>query len=178
MKQNVPDEGGWALWLTGMPASGKTSLARALRRKLSELGVHAVILDSDELRPVLTPEPSYTQEERQRFYAGLVELAGVLTRYVNVVIAATGNRRRYREAARTQLAPFAEVWVRCPAEVCRERDPKGLYAQADRGEIQNLPGVDAPYEPPDDPTVIVDTDQLTPEQGAEEVLAGVPFLSV
>lgn len=168
---------GWALWLTGLPASGKTTLARTLRRKLGALGVEVVILDSDEVRRVLTPNPTYTDEERDRFYKGLVDLAQLLTHYgVNIIIAATGSWRAYRRAARKQLSPFAEIWVRCSIKVCRARDPKGLYAKADVGKIDNLPGVGTPYEAPVEPAVTVDTDRQTPEESAEQVLAGVPFL--
>lgn len=168
---------GWTLWLTGLPASGKTTLARRLWRRLHALGVNAVILDSDEVRQVLTPNPTYTDGERDRFYTGLVELAEMITRCgVNVIISATGSWRIYRERARRHLSPFAEVWVRCPIDICRARDPKGLYAQADAGEIQQLPGVGVPYEPPEAPAVVVDTDRQTPEEAAEKVLTTVPFL--
>ena len=168
---------GWALWLTGLPASGKTTLARTLRRKLAEQGVECVILDSDEVRRVLTPNPTYTSEERDRFYRGLVDLAWLLTRYgVNVIIAATATWRAYRQAARQILHPFAEVYVRCPLEVCKQRDPKGLYARAEAGEITNLPGVGVPYEEPEHPAVVVDTDRLSPEEAAERVLAALPML--
>ncbi len=169
---------GWALWLTGLPASGKTTLARTLRRMLAAYEVECVILDSDEVRQVLTPNPTYSSEERDRFYRGLVDLAHLLTDYgVNVIIAATGSWRAYREAARKQLHPFAEVYVRCPIEVCRQRDPKGLYARADAGEITNLPGVGVPYEEPENPAVIVDTDVLTPEEAARRVIAAVPMIT-
>lgn len=169
---------GWALWLTGLPASGKTTLARTLRRKLGAMGVDVIILDSDEVRRILTPDPTYTDEERDRFYRGLVDLAEVLTHYgVNIIIAATGSWRAYRRAARKSLSPFAEVWVRCPIEVCRARDPKGLYVRADAGEIGNLPGVGTPYEPPEAPAVVVDSDRRTPEESTDKVLAGVPFLT-
>ncbi len=172
------DKRGWTLWLTGLPASGKTTLARALRRRLAALGIDVVVLDSDEIRPILTPNPTYTDEERDRFYAGLVDLADVLTRHgVNVIIAATGSWRIYRRAARERLSPFAVVWVRCPIAVCRARDPKGLYARSDAGAIDKLPGVGTPYEPPQEPAVIVDTDRLTLEESADRVLAGVPFLT-
>ncbi len=169
---------GWTVWLTGLPASGKTTLAHTLRRKLAARGVECVILDSDEVRRVLTPNPTYTSEERDRFYRGLVDLAHLLTDYgVNVIIAATGTWRAYREAARKQLHPFAEVYVRCPIEVCRRRDPKGLYARADAGEITNLPGVGVPYEAPVNPAVIVDTDVLSPEEAAERVMAALPMIT-
>ncbi len=168
---------GWVLWITGLPASGKTSLARALRRRLNELGVSVAVLDSDELRPILTPHPTFTQEERDRFYASLVELAGLLARYgVNVIVAATGNRVAYRRMARRALPFFAEVWTRCPLEVCRQRDQKGLYKGAEDGTITTLPGVGAPYETPEAAEVVVDTDRLSPEEAADIVLHTVPFL--
>src|SRR5690349_3520820 len=101
---------GWVVWLTGLPASGKTTLAYALRG-------------------MLLPNSNYTPAERDWFYNRLSELAIWLARGgEHVIIAATGSRRCYREAARARLGPrFAEVWVCCPAEVCRSRDLKGLY---------------------------------------------------
>jgi adenylylsulfate kinase len=168
---------GWALWLTGLPAAGKTALARALWRRLVDLGVAVVVLDSDEVRPILTPTPTYSAGERDRFYHGLVDLAALLARYgVNVLIAATGNRRAYRQAARDQLARFAEVWVRCPLAVCQARDPKGLYARAAGGAIRGLPGIDAPYEPPGHPEVVVDTDRHSVDEAVDQILASIPFL--
>jgi adenylylsulfate kinase len=173
----MADTDGWALWLTGLPAAGKTALACAIRQKLGERGVNVVILDSDELRSILTPTPAYTSEERAGFYQTLVELSALLVRYrANVIIAATGNLRAYRQPAREQIALFAEVWVRCPVAMCRARDPKGLYAQADAGTIHDLPGVDAPYEPPEAPEVVVDTDLLAITDAADRILAGIPFL--
>lgn len=168
---------GWSLWLTGLPAAGKTALARAILRRLVDPRVAVVILDSDEVRSILTPTPTYSADERDRFYRGLVDLAALLARYgVNVLIAATGNRRAYRQAAREQLALFAEVWVRCPLAVCQARDPKGLYARAATGAIRGLPGVDVPYEPPEHPEVIVDTDEQTLDKAVDQILAGIPFL--
>jgi len=169
---------GWVMWLTGLPASGKTTLAWALRCKLNALGSSAIVLDSDALRRMLLPNGSYAPAERGWFYNRLVELAVWLAREgEHVIIAATGSQRSYRAAARARLGPrFAEVWVRCPLEICRARDPKGLYGRAAAGLIHNLPGVDAPYEAPDRPEVVVDTDRLTPEEAAEIVLASLPFV--
>ena len=169
---------GWAIWLTGLPASGKTALAQALRRKLSEHGVAAIVLDSDELRRVTTPNASYTPAERDWFYDRLVGFADWLTDAgENVIIAATGSRRCYRAAASARLAPhFAEIWLRCPTDICRSRDWKGLYQRADAGLLNNLPGVDAPYEPPVEPDVVVDTGRQTPDQAADLVLAALPLL--
>ena len=169
---------GWAIWLTGLPASGKTTLARALRGKLNDQGISVVLLDSDDLRRILTPRATYTPTERDSFYDRLVAFAVWLARSgENVMIVATGSQRGYRASARAQLAPrFAEVWVRCPIEVCQSRDPKGLYAGAAAGLVHNLPGVDTPYEAPEVPEVVVDTDQQTPEEAAEIVLAQLPFV--
>jgi adenylylsulfate kinase len=169
---------GWTIWLTGLPASGKTTLAHALRGKLRQYGVAAVVLDSDDLRRLVTPDPTYTSAERDWFYNRLIEMAAWLADAGdNVIISATGNRRAYRDAARARLAPgFAEVWARCPIRVCRARDMKGLYSRADAGQIVNLPGVNAVYEWPEAPEVVVDSDRLSAEEAADAVLAGLPFL--
>jgi adenylylsulfate kinase len=123
---------GWVVWLTGLLASGKTTLACALRSKLGACGISTILLDSGTLRGVLLPNSSYAPTERDWLYNRLVELAAWLARAgEHVIIAATGNRRHYREAARAQLGPcFAEVWLRCPLDICRARDVKGLYSRA------------------------------------------------
>jgi adenylylsulfate kinase len=158
---------GFALWLTGLPSSGKTSLAQALSRLLHERGITVQILDSDELRHRLTPKPTYSLEERDWFYDIIAFLAELLAANgVNVLIAATAPRRAYRQAARERIDRFAEVYVECPPEVCRARDPKGLWARADRGEIATLPGEGTPYEAPDAPEVRVDTARFSAEEAA------------
>jgi adenylyl-sulfate kinase len=167
----------WTVWLTGLPASGKSTLARALRARLRERGENAVILDSDEVRAVLTPRPTYTPAERDRFYTALVGLAALLNRYgTNVIIAATAPRQGYRDLARTLLAPFAEIWVRCPLETCRARDPKGLYARAAIGEVDSLPGAGAPYEEPEAAEVIIDSDRNSIQDSISFLLERLPWL--
>lgn len=168
---------GWTIWLTGPPAAGKTTLARALQARLGARGVPAVVLDSDAVRPVLAPGAGYGPGERDAVYARLVALAGLLAdEGANVIVAATAHRRAYRDAARASLATFAEVWVRCPVEVCRARDPKGLYAQAAAGAVVGLPGAQVAYEPPASAEVVVDTDQEPVEQAVERIIAALPFL--
>lgn len=163
-------QSGCAIWLTGLPASGKTALARALGRLLGEQGIATQTLDSDQLRHRLTPEPTYSPQERAWFYDVTAFIAELLTANgVNVLIAATASRRAYRQAARDRIARFAEVYLACPPGICRARDPKGLWERADRGEIENLPGAGAPYEPPLAPEVRVDTEHNTPEQAARYV---------
>lgn len=162
---------GFAVWLTGIPSSGKTTLAQAVAPALAARGIHTQLLDSDELRRQLTPEPTYTPAERAWFYATLAWLATLLTTNgVNVLIAATAPRRAYRDAAREQIARFAEVWVRCKLESCQTRDPKGLWAKAARGEIDSLPGAGAVYERPLAPELILDTDRLTVAEAAARLV--------
>ena len=162
---------GWTVWLTGLPASGKSTIAHSLQDALRQQGIQSVILDSDELRPFLTPQATYAPEERARFYDSVVALAELLARQqVNIIIAATGHRRHYRQAASATLSPFYEIWVRCPLAVCRQRDPKGLYAQADQQAESTLPGVGALYEPPLTPALIIDADTQHPTAAAEQII--------
>jgi adenylylsulfate kinase len=160
-------EPGFAVWLTGLPAAGKSSIARELQRLLAEQGVQAIILDSDELRRVLTPQPSYTESERDWFYGVIAGLVVWLTRNgVNVLIAATAHRRVYRDQARAQIARFGEVEVRCPLETCRARDRKGIYVSARAGQADKVPGMGVAYEPPLQPEAVVDTTQCSPSAAA------------
>ncbi|MBW7881440.1 MAG: adenylyl-sulfate kinase [Caldilineaceae bacterium] len=164
-------EPGFAIWFTGLPAAGKTTLARAVQVRLAAAAVRTELLDSDELRRRLVPGPTYTADERDWFYDLIVFLAELLTRNgVNVLIAATAQRRIYRATARSKLDRFAEVYVECPPEVCRARDPKGLWAMADRGEIHGLPGADAIYEAPLAPEVTVRSAIQGIDASAREIL--------
>jgi adenylylsulfate kinase len=162
---------GFAIWLTGLPSSGKTTLARVLSDLLAERGISVQVLDSDELRARLTPNPQYSPEERDWFYEMITLLAELLTvNGVNCMIAATAPRRAYREWARNHISRFAEVYVDCQPDVCQERDPKGLWKQARQGEITSLPGSGTPYEPPEAPEGHVDTGRLSREDAAQQIL--------
>jgi adenylylsulfate kinase len=168
---------GWTVWLTGLPASGKTTIALRLQQALSECGIMAILLDSDAVRAILTPLPRYSAAERDDFYARLALLAGLLTAQgINVIIAATANRRAHRDQARNSLPRFLEIWVRCSLAICQARDPKGLYAKAAAGEISDFPGLDAPYEPPLHPDLVVDSGVQTPQAAVDAILAAFPFL--
>lgn len=174
---SVQETPGLVVWFTGLPASGKSTLAREVRRLLGERGVHAVLLDSDDFRPVLTPSPTYAEAERDWFYQVIAYLATWLASSgVNVLIAATGHRRSYRAQVRRQVQRFAEVYVRCDQAVCRARDPKGIYRLADLGQADTVPGIGVAYEPPEQPVVAVDTDQLGPADAARLVVAHLATL--
>lgn len=162
---------GWAVWITGLPSSGKTTIAKAVRGRLEERGVGVQILESDEVRRVLTPRPTYTEEERETFYSALAYIGGLLAENgVNVIFDATANRRRYREEARSRIERFLEVYVKCPLEVCIERDVKGIYRRALKGEAKTVPGLQAPYEEPLEPDVTIDCVTDSPEEAANRII--------
>jgi adenylylsulfate kinase len=163
---------GFAVWLTGLPAAGKTTLAQAMHCQLASQGIYTLILDSDELRRILTPQPTYSVAERDWFYGVLAQLAAWLTRHgINVLIAATAHRRAYRQAARDQIERFAEVYVQCSLATCHQRDAKGIYAAAQRGQAAQVPGVGRVFEPPFQPEGVVNTEQHPPTEAAKLVLA-------
>ena len=144
---------GTVVWITGLPASGKTTLAERVRARLA---VPSVLLDSDAIRDVLG-DGGYDPAQRDVFYRRLARLAGLLAAQgLVVLVAATSNLRRHRDAARSLAPRYLEVWVRTPVEEAERRDPKGLYARARRGDAPQLPGLGAPYEPPPAPDVVAD----------------------
>lgn len=150
---------GAIVWFTGLPASGKSTLARRVHAHFLATGRTSVLLDGDELRNVLDAH-SYELADRDRFYRSLAGLAALLANQgLVVLVAATAPRRQDRDRARAQVIAegvFIEVWVKTPLSECAARDPKGLYAQARRGDAKELPGIGVAYEPPLAPEVIAD----------------------
>jgi adenylylsulfate kinase len=165
----------FAVWFTGLPGSGKTVIAARTSALLENEGIKVKILQLDEIRRVLTPNPRYTDEERDIVYASLAYMAKLLTECgVNVFIDATANRRRYRDTARSIIPHFAEAYVRCPLEVCMEREahrkavfsPKGIYKKSMQNGA-NVPGVNVPYEEPLNPEIVVDSYNMRPYESAK-----------
>jgi|SRR5688572_20771808 len=152
----------FAVWLTGFPGSGKSAIARELIALLHEHGVDVSVLESDVMRTQLTPFARYDQADRDFFYGALAEIGLlVLQRKRPVVFDATANRRAYRDAARKRIERFAEVYVDTPLEICKARDPKGLYKN----------GLQIAYEPPLAPELVLHGAEGTPADSAKEVLA-------
>ena len=167
-------ETAFAVWLTGLPASGKSTVARALAAELAGKGIRAAVLESDAIRRELTPNASYGEEERDAFYATVAYLARLLVLHgVPVIVDATANRRVYRDRARDAIPRFLEVHVRCPLAVCQARDPKGIYRRGAEGAAQNVPGVSAPYEPPLLPEVVVDGERDDPAVAARRIVSAL-----
>jgi len=165
---------GFAVWLTGLPASGKSTVAEALRGELDARGVNVAVLESDALRRILIPNPGYGDAERDVFYEGMAYIGVLLTRHgVSVIFDATANRRAYRDRARRQIPEFLEVHVDCPLPVCESRDPKGIYRKAREGKAPNVPGVQAEYEPPPAPDLVVRGDREMPGDAARRIVSAL-----
>ncbi len=146
---------GLVVWFTGLPASGKTTLARTVKDRLNSRKIPSCVLDSDEIREALTPRPGYEPGARDAFYQTLGSLAALLARQGFVtLVAATAHQRAYRERARAEAPRFIEVYVNTPLEDCERRDPKGLYRRARAGDIGEVPGIQLAYEPPLAPSVV------------------------
>lgn len=161
----------FAIWVTGLPASGKSTIVSALRPQLEALGLTVEVLESDEVRRVLTPTPSYSQEERDQFYRALAFLGQRLTAHgVTVVFDATASQRIYRDYARIAIPRFIEVAIDCPLEICMQRDRKGTYQRGRRGESSTVPGLQVPYEAPLHPELRIDTTLVQPADAARRIL--------
>ncbi len=167
----VEQQEGFILWLTGLPASGKTTVGRAVQTQLAQQGIQTLLLDSDELRQILTPEPAYTAAEREWFYRVMGQWALWLARnQCHVIVAATANLRRYRDVVRAQSQRFVEVWVRCELAVCQARDPKGIYATAAENPRNQVPGLGSNYEAPEQAEIEIETDKIDPQTAAQKIL--------
>jgi adenylylsulfate kinase len=162
----------FAVWITGLPASGKSTVTGALVRQLNERGIRAAVLESDALRKLFSVEPRYDEQDREYFYGSLAFIGRVLTELgIPVVFDATANRRSYRDRARQQIPKFVEVLVDCPLETCVQRDPKGIYKKAREGQAAHVPGAQAVYEPPEKPDVVIQSDREDPEEAVRRIIA-------
>lgn len=165
---------GFGVWLTGLPSSGKSTIAHALELRFRESGLRVEVLDGDEIREYLSPKLGFTREDRDTHVRRLGYVGKLLARNgIIVLVAAISPYRETRAYARNLIGSCVEVYVNCPVEVCIERDVKGLYKKALAGQISSFTGVSDPYEPPDQPELELRTDLLTIQECTATVLANL-----
>ena len=164
---------GFCIWLTGLSGSGKTTTAVAIRQALATHGWRSTMLDGDEVRRTESPSLGYSRADRRRHVRRIGAMArDVVLRGEVAVCAVVSPFVADREACRALIGPgrFVEVFVNTPLAICEERDPKGLYARARRGEITEMCGIDLPYEAPPSPHLVLDTVSSTVATSVERIV--------
>jgi adenylyl-sulfate kinase len=168
---------GFTLWLTGLPCSGKSTLAKAVEETLLERGLPVEVFDGDEIRTNLTKGLGYSKEDRDTNIRRVGYVCNLLTRNSVVAIAAViSPYQNIRDEVRASIGRFVEVFVDAPLEELIERDVKGMYKKALAGEIKNFTGIDDPYEPPEKPEVHVQTDQESVEESTAKIIKTLEIL--
>ena len=171
-KQKYECMKGCALWFTGLPSSGKTTVANEAKNYFESFSIPTVILDGDIIRPIIANDIGYTPEGRLQSLHRYIQLVQVLIQSKIIVILAINNHcQEQRDIARKShhVGAFAEIWVDTPLEVCVQRDVKGLYNKANKGEIQDLVGVNIEYEIPTRPDVIIKTQDESPHEASKKI---------
>ena len=167
----MTDQKGFTAWFTGLPCSGKTSVADRVAELLKEKGYRVERLDGDLVRKGLTSDLGFSKEDRDENIKRVTFVAKLLTRNGVAVLATfVSPYRARRNKSREEIGEFVEVYVKCPVEVCIERDVKGMYKKALAGEITNFTGVDDPYEEPESPELVIETDKETIDESALKVV--------
>lgn len=170
---------GATVWFTGIPSSGKSTIAREVYQRLLDRGVAVELLDGAEVRESLSRGLGFSREDREENVRRIGYVAKLLSRNgVVAICAAVSPYRESRAEVRRNTTNFIEVYVECPVEVAEARDEDGLYARARRGEIEEFTGVSGPYEAPEGPEVHIQSDLETVDQGVSKVLRTLQLLGM
>ena len=165
------EQKGFTLWFTGLPSSGKTAVADSVAEILKERGLKVERLDGDIVRKSLTRDLGFSKKDRDENIRRVTFVAKLLTRNgVAVLVSFISPYREIRAYAREEIGNFIEVYIKCPLEVCIERDIRGMYEKAIKGEIKEFTGISDPYEEPLKPEVLLETDKETLEESASKVI--------
>jgi adenylylsulfate kinase len=177
LKKSAGQNGAFCVWLMGLSASGKTTLAQLLARSLAQRGYTVEVLDGDVVRNTLSKGLGFTPADRVTNLRRIARIAKDLVHQrVVTIVAAICPYRPIREEVRGIIGEFVEVYLNCPLEVCISRDPKGLYRKALAGEIQHFTGIDDAFEPPVQPDIEVATHAVSPEKSLDQILHGLEAL--
>ncbi len=167
----MPDRA-FTLWCTGLSAAGKSTLCEAVADELGRRGVRVAWLDGDEVRRELSYGLGYSREDRVENARRVAYVASTLNRHgVNVLVSLISPYKEMRAIARETIGDFVETYVRCSLDQCAVRDPKHLYERARRGEVKSFTGVSDPYEAPETPELVVDTERLDRAHAVRHVVA-------
>lgn len=164
----------FVLWFTGLSASGKSTVANAVARKLFEKNIGNYVLDGDNIRHGLNKDLGFSESDRTENIRRIGEVAKLFIDQGTIVLTAfispfRADRKQVRDIL--EQGEFIEVFVQCPIEECEKRDPKGLYKKARTGEIKQFTGVDSPYEKPTEAELVVETHRHSTEQCAEQIIS-------
>jgi len=166
---------GFAVWITGLSGSGKSTISKALKSELEKLELKVELVEGASFRESLSDGLGFSKDDRKKHFERMCEVAKMLLRnQVVVIIAAISPDREYREQARVKLKRFVEVYLRCPLDVAKKRDE--IYGRVERGEITNLAGIHFPYEEPKKPEVVCDTDKESPDKCVARIIKTLEIL--
>lgn len=172
-RQKLLNQKGCVVWMTGLSASGKSTIACILEQLLLHRGKHAYRLDGDNIRHGLNKNLSFSADDRAENIRRIGEVAKLFADAGVIAITSfISPYKKDRDAARALLKPgeFIEVYVKVSLEAAEKRDPKGLYKKARAGEIKGFTGIDDPYEAPEQPEIVIDTEKVSAERAAEQLL--------
>ena len=172
-RQKLNGHKSFVLWFTGLPSSGKSTIAHKVELELYKRGIRTYVFDGDNIRTGLNKDLGFTEKERDENIRRIAEVIKLFIDAGIVVLTAfVSPLRKHREYVKSLLedGEYIEIYVKCPAEKCAERDPKGHYEKAKLGIIKNFTGVDGPYEEPINPDIIIDTETFTVEESVQQVI--------
>jgi adenylylsulfate kinase len=172
-REKLHQHKGAVIWFTGLSASGKSTIAHHLEKALHEMGFSTYVFDGDNVRHGLCRDLGFSAEARSENIRRIGEMVKLfIDAGIIAITAFISPYRKDRENIRDLVGKdeFIEIYVQCPVEVCADRDPKGIYQKAKQGIIKNFTGISAPYEPPETPSLVIDTIHLTPLEAAEKVI--------
>lgn len=173
MRETLNGHRSFVLWFTGLPSSGKSTIAHAVEKKLHNMRIKTYTLDGDNVRHGLCSDLGFSPKDREENLRRIGEMIKLFLDAGVVVLAAfVSPFRKDRERVRNMLSKrdFVEIYCKCPVDVCEMRDPKGMYKKAKQGEIKDYTGVSAPYEEPESPNLILDTNNVSITENLKKVL--------
>ncbi len=172
-REKIKNQKSILLWFTGLSGSGKSTIANELEIFLNKKNYHTYILDGDNTRKGINSDLDFSDSSRKENIRRVGEMANLFLDAGVIVIAGfispfASDRQKVRELVGEEN--FVEIFINCPLEICEKRDVKGLYAKARKGEIKNFTGIDSPFEEPENPELVLHSNQETPEESTEKII--------